>query len=171
MPAKRTPAATKTASAAKPRARSAPAGGEPKRQTGVDLQALGARVLSVFGPFDCRVLIEMSSETAAMMFPASALGAAGPRRVIDAVERELEALRRRAPELADSGLAASALAMAYELEHPFNSATAKAACARSLQDALRELRSLAPPEAKQDAIDEIGERRAKRRAGVANTAD
>ena len=139
-------------------------GGE--RGPAVDLHALGARVLSVFGPFNSRVLIDMSADTAALMFP-SGFGAAGPSRMLEAAEREIAVLREKSPDLADSALAAMVVAMAFEIEHPYNSATSKSACAKALQDALRELRELAPAEEAKDGVDEIAEQRARRRGSAA----
>lgn len=139
-------------------------GGE--RSGAIDLHALGARVLSVYGPFNSRVLIDMSADTAAMMFPGG-LGSAGPSRLLEAAERDIASLRRKSPDLADSALAAMVVAMAFEIEHPYNSATSKSACAKALQDALRELRELAPAEEVKDGVDEIAEQRARRRGGAA----
>lgn len=87
------------------------------------------------------------------------------------LEKELLALKSRAPGLAESTLAAGAMAMARELDKPHNSATSKSMCQARLQDALRELRELAPPEEKKDALDEVGKRRAERRARQAAAAD
>ena len=122
-------------------------------------------VVSVYGPPDAKwALVEMTVEQAAELVGDEQLAAAAPARVIDAARRDLEALARRSPELAESALAASAVAMAFELEHPFNSATAKSMCARALREALRELRELAPAEEVKDGIDKIAEQAAKRRA-------
>lgn len=82
--------------------------------------------------------------------------------VRDAVERDLE----RLPEdLAGSALAASALALAQEIDRSGNSATSKSMCAKALQDVLRELRSLAPAEEEHDEIDELEAQRRRRIAG------
>lgn len=79
------------------------------------------------------------------------------------VETALEADLASLPEnLALGALAASALAMAREIDSSGNSATSKSMCQARLQDALAELRSLAPPEVKRDAIDEIKAAREKR---------
>lgn len=123
------------------------------------------RVVSVFGPFQSHVLMEMSADDARKLVPDGALGAAAPSRLIDAVLADLERLRRQDPNLADSALAMTALAMAYEIEHPFNSATSKSMCAGKLADALRELRELAPAEEVADEVDELARRRADRRKG------
>jgi hypothetical protein len=78
---------------------------------------------------------------------------------LTAVDRDLERLPR---DLAESGLAASARALARELDRP-NSATSKSMCARALHDALDRLRELAPPERKADRIDEVNRKREERR--------
>lgn len=133
----------------------------------VDLHARGARVVSVFGPFASRVLIEMPVSAAVEMFPDGALAAAGPSYVIDAVERDVAAIRERDPQLADSTLAASALAMAYEIANPYNSATSKSMCDKAMRDAMKTLRDLLPPERKKDGVDVLAQRRDARRAKLA----
>lgn len=140
-----------------------------KAAESADLYALGARVVSVFGPFNSRVLIEMAADTAALMFPGGSFP--GPSGVSDAIARDLEELRQRDSVLAESALAASARVMARELDHPYNSANAKSLCQARLADTMRELRALAPPEEAKDGIDQLAERRAQRRDGVAETAD
>lgn len=149
-----------------------PAAKRPRKPAAakVDLQKLGARVISVGGPFNCRTLIELRTEQAQEMFPDGALGAAAPSLVVEAVEHDLATLREHAPELADSALAASAVAMALEIEDPYNSATSKANCQARLADALKELRELAPPAERKDAVDEIGLKRDARRADAARIA-
>lgn len=67
--------------------------------------------------------------------------------------------------LAGCGLAAAAMALAAELDDAGVSATAKAACARSLSDLLGQLRELAPPAEARDGVDELAARRAERLAG------
>lgn len=138
---------------------------KPKPPT-IDLHARGARIVSVFGQFNSRVLVEMSTNAALEVFPDGALVGAGRMDVVDAVERDVEALRRRDPALADSTLAASALAMAYELANPYNSATSKSMCHKALQDAMRELRELAPPAEERDELDDLAARRVARRSQV-----
>lgn len=83
-----------------------------------------------------------------------------PGRVLAGVESELARLNE---QLAHSGLAASALALAHELDIP-NSATSKANCARALREALDRLRELAPPETPED--DPIDQLRARHVARV-----
>lgn len=84
--------------------------------------------------------------------------------VVAAVERDLAEIRKRDERLADSGLAASALSLAAEMDDATNSATSKSMCARALHDALDSLRALAPPAEEKDRLDDIAEQRAKRRA-------
>lgn len=78
--------------------------------------------------------------------------------VVDSVLRDIEKL---GSEAADSGLAATALALAAELDGS-NSATSKSMCAKSLIDVMRELRTLAPPKKQEDRVDEIAKRRERR---------
>jgi hypothetical protein len=70
---------------------------------------------------------------------------------------------RRDPDLAEGGLAMAALQMAREMDNPNNSATSKSMCGKTLADTLATLRSLAPPEAKRDSIDDLAAARARRR--------
>jgi hypothetical protein len=81
--------------------------------------------------------------------------------VTEAVMRELEGYP---VELAESALAATAIAMAELIDDPGPSATSKSMCAGKLIDALRVLRELRPADAKRDAIDDLTKRRAKRRS-------
>lgn len=87
-----------------------------------------------------------------------------PTRVVAAVEKELAALRKRDKDLADSATAAGALAMAFELDNPHNSATSKSMCRKQLAEALEELRDRAPAEKKGDSVDDLADRRKERRA-------
>lgn len=87
--------------------------------------------------------------------------------VLEAVEAELAVVAKRDRALASSGLAAAALAMARELDDPGNSATSKSMCAGKLIVALGELRDLLPPEQKRDGVDDLSERRSKRRKAAA----
>lgn len=91
-----------------------------------------------------------------------------PLTVAVAVERDLKALGDE--DLAQSGLAASALALARALDDTGNSATSKSMCARSLLDTLDRLRELAPDKKEDDALDELRSRRAARLAGGAKAA-
>jgi hypothetical protein len=63
-----------------------------------------------------------------------------------------------------SGLAAAALALAREIDDPENSATSKSMCAKALQDILSQLRALAPQKRERDRLDELAEKRTRRRA-------
>lgn len=84
--------------------------------------------------------------------------------VVEAVDGDLVEIRRRAPALAGSALAASARVLAEELDSPSNSATSKSMCAKALREVMDRLRELAPPEERTDRIDELNARRASRRA-------
>lgn len=129
----------------------------------LDLKKLGARVVSVFGPFNCRVMIEMDSERAAELFP-DGFGDARPARVIDAIEAEIESWRGIASKVAESTYAATAVALAYEVEDPYNSATSKAYCAKELRETMTLLRSMLPVEKRKDGVDDLESRRAERLA-------
>ncbi len=127
----------------------------------------GARVVSVRGPFGSRVLVEMPAGVASELFEGLPLGACAPSVVVEATQRDLDGMPDR---VSRSGLAAVALALARELEDPFNSATSKSMCAKALMDALAALRALAPPNREADGVDDIAERRARRRAAVGGAA-
>lgn len=122
------------------------------------------RVVSIFGPFGSKALVEVSIHTARKMIDADVIA---PRAfgVIDAVDREIELLRERSPRLADSALAAGLRALAYDLENPYNSLTSKSQATKELREGTDRLRELAPPEVRQDGIDQLADRRAERLAG------
>jgi hypothetical protein len=80
--------------------------------------------------------------------------------VVDAVHRDLA---RMPEDLATSALAASALALAGEMDNR-NSATSKSMCAKALLDTLNRLRELSPPVRVEDDLDR---QRAKREARLA----
>ena len=84
--------------------------------------------------------------------------------VTAAVRRDLAAIRKLDASLADSALAALALALAAEIDDD-NSATSKSMNGRVLLDTLATLRELAPVEAEKDSLDDIARRRAARIAG------
>lgn len=88
--------------------------------------------------------------------------------VVKAVRRDLERIRRRDAELAESALAASAIELARELDQPDNSATSKAMCARAMREALDRLDELAPPEEESDRVHDLTSRRAERRGRAAS---
>jgi hypothetical protein len=84
--------------------------------------------------------------------------------VVDAVNRDLEWM---GGDLAETGLAATALEMARILDHPGSSPTSKSMCARVLVDTLDRLRELAPEKDEGNQLDELSSRRAARLAGRA----
>lgn len=87
-----------------------------------------------------------------------------------AVVQELAKLRDVAPDLADGAFAATALALALEIDAPDNSATSKSMCAGQLREVLKELHALTPPAEEEDDLAKLRADRAARldaRAGVA----
>jgi hypothetical protein len=83
--------------------------------------------------------------------------------VVGALERELAVMGVAA---GDSTLAASALALAGELDSAGNSATSKSMCAKALLDVMNRLRELTP-EVSTDGLDDLASRRDRRRAKAA----
>lgn len=81
--------------------------------------------------------------------------------VVEAVERDLAELETREAGLSMSALAATALALARELDSK-TSATSKSMCAKALVDVLAELRGLAPEKHVASPLDEINARRARK---------
>jgi hypothetical protein len=86
-----------------------------------------------------------------------------------AVKKELTALRKRDPDLADGALAASALAMAQSIDGP-DSSTSRSMCSRELRDTLSAIRELAPKQRERTKRDELSARRANRLEGGAKAA-
>lgn len=82
--------------------------------------------------------------------------------VVEATERDLAAIRRADPSLADSGLAALALALAARVDDPGNSATSVSMCGKTLADVLATLRGLVPEEVGVDGVDDLAARRDRR---------
>lgn len=87
------------------------------------------------------------------------------RRVVTAVRAELRDLAKRDPVLAASSLAATALALARELDNREHSLTSRTNSARAMLDIFNRLRELAPEAEEKTALDELAERRAERLAG------
>lgn len=80
--------------------------------------------------------------------------------VVAAVRRELRELDKRVSGLSKLTLAASALALAREIDDPSNSATSKSMCARALNETMDRLRQLAPAEEDETPLDDLQKRRA-----------
>ena len=78
--------------------------------------------------------------------------------VVAAVKRDLEAIGALDKALKESALAASALALAAEMDKSSNSATSKSMCARALLETLNRLRELAPVVEEADRVDELAHR-------------
>lgn len=74
-------------------------------------------------------------------------------------------------DLATSALAASALALAREIDNAGNSATSKSMCARELREHMEQLRSLIPTDQEADELDDLARRREARRARSAAASD
>ncbi|MFE2041665.1 hypothetical protein ACFXAZ_12175 [Streptomyces sp. NPDC059477] len=86
--------------------------------------------------------------------------------VTDAVNAEIGQL---GVEPVSPGLAELAVSLARAIDET-DAATARAAAARELRAVMADLRRLAPVETKGDAVDDIAEQRAKRRAAAAERA-
>jgi hypothetical protein len=125
--------------------------------------APSARVISVFGTKRSHALILMPAEIAEEYF--GRLDECPRSEVVEAVERDLADIAARDEELARSGPAAVALRLALELDHPYNSATSKGQCAKTLNETLDRLRELAPEQEEKDGIDALNDKRGVRRKG------
>ena len=79
--------------------------------------------------------------------------------VAQAIERDLA---RLPADLATSALAASAMALAREMDNPANSATSKSMCAKTLLDTFDRLRELTPTDEESDDLDDLATRRQAR---------
>jgi hypothetical protein len=84
--------------------------------------------------------------------------------VEDAVRAEIKAMDGLRSGTSSSGLASAALALARELDADGNSATSKSNCARTLAEIFDRLYASLPEPETNDGLDELNERRAKRRA-------
>lgn len=80
-----------------------------------------------------------------------------------AVRRDLDAIAKRDPDLAKSGLANVALTLARGLDSD-SSLTSKSHAAGQLRDTLTQLFEMAPDENKEDTVDQIGAKREQRRS-------
>jgi hypothetical protein len=85
--------------------------------------------------------------------------------VVESLRRDLDRIRKVAPDLADSTLAATAMALAAALDDP-DSSTSTSMCARALSGVMSELRALTPKEEEADGIDELARRRESRRSAA-----
>ena len=89
--------------------------------------------------------------------------------VTSAAKRDLAKIAERDPDLACSSLAMSLLKIARAIDDP-DSTTSLSMCSKSLNETLATLRELCPPERKSDALDDLANRRAQRRAGLSTAA-
>lgn len=90
--------------------------------------------------------------------------------VTAAVVRDLTAIGERDPDLAVSGLAATALTLATRMDSPLTSSTAVSMLAGQLRDTLDRLRELAPTAEEGDDLDDLAARRSARLAGSAGAS-
>lgn len=128
-----------------------------------DLFTRGARVLNVYHG---RTVVELSTSLASYLF-SEPLAESGRSDTVAAVEADLQQIRLRDPGVADSGIAAGALRMAHEIEDPYNSATSKSMCMKSLQQAMDRLLELSPPgQEEKGRLYELKAGRAKRRSAA-----
>jgi hypothetical protein len=74
-------------------------------------------------------------------------------------------------DLAQSGLARLALALAREIDNAGNSATAKSMCAGQLQAALDRLYALKPSDTADDNLDDLAKKREQRLARLTAASD
>lgn len=81
---------------------------------------------------------------------------------VDALVCLLETLP---PDLASSPNAAAAMRLAEGLDNGRNSLTSQSMAAKAFQDLLAELRELAPAKKESDELDELSQRRGRRRRG------
>lgn len=112
-----------------------------------------------------RVLLDLPSALAVELTEGD-LPELWTQHPIQAVEAELDEIRRVSEKVADSALAAFALQMAREMSNPRNSATSKAYCAREARETITRLRELAPVKEEGDQLDELQQRRVTRLAAL-----
>ena len=109
-------------------------------------------------------------EAAAEVAARGVIEYVGRMPAVTAVRRDLRAIAKRDAALARSGIAASVVAMARELDYPWNSATSKSMCARAMREALDRLDEIAPAEEETDALDQLAAQRKQRIADRAGRA-
>lgn len=83
---------------------------------------------------------------------------------VEAVTEDLALLEKRQSGISRTAEAATALAMARELDSD-SSATSKSMCARALTETMEKLRAMCPPAVEADGVDDLLERRRARRSG------
>ena len=115
-------------------------------------------VVSVHGPFGARTMIDISTDAARAILPELQR----PDGVTDGVEAELAACKDAPP-----ALAATAIALAREMDNPYNSATSKGQCAKALNETMEQIRAAGADAPTSDGLDEIAKAREQRRAGSA----
>ena len=162
---RRKPAAKRSSPAAKRRTTPKKTPAAPKQPP---VAANGMLLISLHGPAKARrVLVEMSALRAEELLGQPLTSTVAPTRVVDATELEIASLAKREASISDTALAAAAIALAYQIDNPFNSATSKSMCARELRETMAKLRELAPVGEEPDGIDQLAGRRANRRSPAA----
>lgn len=132
------------------------------RPTKLNLARQGARIVSVDGPFNSRVLVDMPADLAHKLFDGKTIAEAAPSELRESAEHDLALLAERDASLAKGTLAATARALAIRLENPYTSATAAAMCGRGIVEIIQKLHELAPPAEKKGALHGIRSDRAVR---------
>ena len=88
--------------------------------------------------------------------------------ILAATEKDIAAIAKTDPALAESSLAALALSLAGTMDDPKCPRGPYAMCANQLLAVTNTLRELATPPKAKDHVDELRERRADRRAKAQN---
>lgn len=86
----------------------------------------------------------------------------------DVEQAVLRDVKRLPTDLAESSLAATAIALARSIDYFDTSATARSMCAKALLDIRNRLFDLAPEEPHRDQLDELATRRAARRSAASD---
>lgn len=82
---------------------------------------------------------------------------------MESTRGDLAWVAKRDKRLAESGMAAAALALAARIDDAGTHPTAVANCARELRDTMAAIRVLLPPEKVRDGVDDLQRRRSSRR--------
>jgi hypothetical protein len=82
-----------------------------------------------------------------------------------ALQKDLDAIAKTAPDLARSALAMTALALGRSIDAPGTSPTARSMCARALVEVVGKLNDQVPEAVREDdPVDQLAKARAKRTA-------
>jgi hypothetical protein len=83
--------------------------------------------------------------------------------VVSGVRTDLAGFELRQAGVSESAFAYAALALAERMDDPETHPTSLANCARALQDILAMIVQSLPPMAERDGLDELNDRRSRRR--------